>query len=87
MAVRAFKAIQGSGLARVDFLLNDVTGELFLNEINTMPGFTKISMFPKLWAISGIPYPELIHELIQLGFERHRQRKSLRTTFPHRAQS
>ena len=81
LAVQAFKAIQGSGLARVDFLLNDATGELFLNEINTMPGFTSISMFPKLWQASGIPYAELIHQLIQLGFERHRQKKSLRTTF------
>jgi len=81
MAVDAFKAIHGSGLARVDFLLNDATGELFVNEINTMPGFTHISMFPKLWEASGISYPELIHRLIQLGFERHHQRKSLRTTF------
>ncbi len=81
MAVRAFKAIHGSGLARVDFLLNDATGELFLNEINTMPGFTNISMFPKLMEASGVPYPELIHRLIQLGFQRYRQRRSLRTTF------
>ena len=81
MAVQAFRAIQGSGLARVDFLLNDATGELFINEINTMPGFTAISMFPKLWEASGIPYPELIHQLIQLGFERYRQRKSLKTTY------
>ena len=81
MAVAAFKAIHGSGLARVDFLLNDATGELFLNEINTMPGFTRISMFPKLWEASGIPYPELIHQLIQLGFQRHHQKHSLRTTF------
>ncbi len=81
MAVKAFRAVAGSGLARVDFLLNDATGELFINEINTMPGFTAISMFPKLWEASGIPYPELIHQLIQLGFERYRQRKSLKTTY------
>ena len=87
MAVRAFKAIQGRGLARVDFLLNDATGEIFLNEVNTMPGFTNISMFPKLWGISGISYPELIHQLIQLGFERYRQKKTLRTTFQPSAQS
>ena len=74
MALRAFRAIHGSGLARVDFLLNDATGEVFLNEINTMPGFTRISMFPKLWMASGLSYPELIHELIQLGFQRHAQR-------------
>jgi len=77
MALQAFQAIQGSGLARVDFLLNDATGELFLNEINTMPGFTKISMFPKLWQASGISYPELIHQLIQLGFQRYRQRREV----------
>ncbi len=81
MAVQAFRAIQGSGLARVDFLLNDATGELFINEINTMPGFTAISMFPKLWEASGIPYPELLHRLIQLGFERYHQRKALKTTY------
>ena len=81
MAVRAFRAIQGAGLARVDFLLNDATGELFLNEINTMPGFTSISMFPKLWEASGVPYPQLIHQLIQLGFQRHQQKKSLKTTY------
>ena len=81
MAIRAFKAIHGSGLARVDFLLNDATGELFLNEINTMPGFTQISMFPKLWEASGISYSDLIHQLIQLGFERYQRRKSLRTSF------
>lgn len=56
MAVRAFKAVDGTGLARVDFLLNGATGELYLNEINTMPGFTRISMFPKLWEASGTPY-------------------------------
>ncbi len=84
LAVQAFKAVNGSGLARVDFLLNDVNGELFLNEINTMPGFTAISMFPKLWKASGIPYPELIHQLIQLGFERYRQKKTLRTTYETR---
>jgi len=81
LAIQAFRAVTGSGLARVDFLLNGATGDLFLNEINTMPGFTSISMFPKLWEASGMPYPELIHQLIQLGFERHRQKKTLRTTY------
>ncbi len=79
MAIMAFRAIQGSGLARVDFLLNDATGTLFLNEINTMPGFTNISMFPKLWEASGIPYTELIHRLIQLGFERHYRQHARRS--------
>ncbi len=84
MAIRAFQAIQGSGLARVDFLLNDATGQVYLNEINTMPGFTSISMFPKLWEASGLSYAEQIHRLIQLGFDRYRQRKSLQTTFQAR---
>lgn len=75
MAVRAFKAIDGTGLARVDFLLNSETGELFLNEINTMPGFTRISMYPKLWEASGVSYPQLVERLVQLGLERHDDRQ------------
>ena len=71
MAVRAFRAVDGSGLARADFLLNDASGEIFLNEINTMPGFTNISMYPKLWEASGLPYPQLIDRLIELAAERH----------------
>jgi D-alanine-D-alanine ligase len=71
MAVRAFRAVDGSGLARADFLLNDASGEIFLNEINTMPGFTNISMYPKLWEASGLPYPQLIDRLIELARERH----------------
>jgi D-alanine-D-alanine ligase len=73
MAVRAFRAVDGSGLARADFLLNDATGEIYLNEINTMPGFTSISMYPKLWEASGLPYPQLIDRLIELALERHAQ--------------
>ena len=80
MAIQAFRAIHGSGLARVDFLLDDATNKLYLNEINTMPGFTKISMFPKLWQASGIPYPELIHQLIQLGLEHYQQKHALKTS-------
>ena len=84
MAQQAFRAIQGSGLARVDFLLDDASGQLYLNEVNTMPGFTQISMFPKLWTASGLAYPDLLHQLIQLGFQRYQQRNSLRTThLPH----
>jgi D-alanine-D-alanine ligase len=55
MAIRAFQAVDGEGLARVDFLLDDASGEVYLNEINTMPGFTRISMYPKLWEASGSP--------------------------------
>jgi D-alanine-D-alanine ligase len=80
MALDAFRAVEGSGLARVDFLLDDVSGALFLNEINTMPGFTRISMYPKLWEASGVSYPELVDRLLQLGLERHADRQQNRTT-------
>ncbi len=69
-AIRAFRAIDGAGMARVDFLVNRTTGELYLNELNTIPGFTAISMYSKLWAASGIAYPELIDRLIVLATER-----------------
>jgi D-alanine-D-alanine ligase len=75
LAVRAFKAVDCTGLARVDFLMDPKTGKIFLNEINTMPGFTSISMYPKLWAASGLQYPQLIDRLIQLGIERHADKK------------
>ncbi|HEY6369758.1 MAG TPA: D-alanine--D-alanine ligase family protein [Candidatus Sulfotelmatobacter sp.] len=75
LAVRAFQAVDCSGLARVDFLMDPKTGKIFLNEINTMPGFTAISMYPKLWAASGLAYPDLIDRLIQLGIERHEDKK------------
>jgi len=75
MAVRAFRAVDCSGLARIDFLMDPVSGKVFVNEINTMPGFTSISMYPKLWAASGLGYRDLIDKLIQLGFERHAEKK------------
>jgi D-alanine-D-alanine ligase len=75
LALDAFLAIDGSGLARVDFLLSRSTGELFLNEINTMPGFTTISMYSKLWAASGVDYPTLVDRLITLAIERHQDRQ------------
>jgi D-alanine-D-alanine ligase len=75
LAIAAFKAVDCSGLARVDFLMEPKTRKIYLNEINTMPGFTAISMYPKLWAASGISYPELIERLIQLGLERHEEKK------------
>ncbi len=80
MALDAFRAVDGEGLARVDFLLDDATGEIFLNEINTMPGFTRISMYPKLWEASGISYPELVDRLLQLALERYADRQQNRTT-------
>ncbi len=75
VAVAAFRAVDCSGLARVDFLMDPKSRKIYLNEINTMPGFTSISMYPKLWAASGVPYPELIERLIQLGLERHADKK------------
>ena len=75
LAIRAFQAVDGSGLSRVDFLMDPVTRKIYLNEVNTMPGFTAISMYPKLWAASGLKYPDLIDRLIQLGLERHAEKK------------
>ena len=68
--MRAFKAIDGHGLSRVDFFLDKDTGKVYLNEINTMPGFTNISMYPQLWDKTGIEYSELLDQIIQLAFER-----------------
>lgn len=78
MSLRAFKAIEGSGLARVDFFLERKTGKIWVNEINTMPGFTPISMFAKLWASSGIPFEELVTRLVELGQERFLERNNCR---------
>jgi D-alanine-D-alanine ligase len=80
LAMEAFRAIDCSGLARVDFLLARDTGALFLNEINTMPGFTSISMYSKMWDASGVAYPELVRRLIELGLERHKQKQRLKTS-------
>jgi D-alanine-D-alanine ligase len=79
-AVAAFQAIDGTGLARVDFLLNRSTGDLFVNEVNTMPGFTTISMYAKLWQASGVNYAALVDRLIALAIERHGGKQSLRTS-------
>ena len=81
MGIRAFQAIDASGLARVDFFLDRDTNKLLLNEINTMPGFTSISMYPKLWEASGISYPELIDRLITLAIERHKEKSRSVTSF------
>ena len=79
LAMRTFKAIDCSGLARVDFFMRP-DGSVLVNEINTMPGFTPISMYPKLWAAAGIAYGDLIDRLIQFGLERHHDRKDLQST-------
>jgi len=81
IAIRAFQAIDCAGMARVDFLLDRTTGGVFLNEINTIPGFTSISMFPKMWEASGVSYPDLLDRLIQLALDRHRERQTTRFTF------
>src|SRR5215467_14660823 len=75
LAIAGFRAVDCSGLARVDFLMDPKSRKIYLNEINTMPGFTSISMYPKLWAASGVSYPELIDRLIQLGLDRHAEKK------------
>lgn len=77
-AVRAFRSIDGSGLARVDFFFERKTSRVLVNEINTLPGFTSISMFPKLWEESGVPYSKLIDHLIELAIERHRDKSRSR---------
>lgn len=73
LAVRAYQIVDCAGMARVDFLLDKNTGELFLGEINTIPGFTQISMYPKLWEASGLPYPALLDRLIMLALERKQE--------------
>src|SRR6202795_4993935 len=75
LAIAAFQAVDCTGLARVDFLMDPKSRRIFVNEINTMPGFTAISMYPKLWAASGVSYPDLIDRLIQFGIERHEDKK------------
>ena len=80
LSIEAFKAVECTGMARVDFLLSRDTGELFVNEVNTIPGFTTISMYPKMWEATGLPYPRLLERLIQLAIERHDGKQRLRTS-------
>lgn len=80
LSVEAFLAIEGSGMGRVDFLLDDKSGRLYVNEINTIPGFTTISMFPKLWMATGLSYSALLDRLIELALERHAAKQQLRTS-------
>jgi D-alanine-D-alanine ligase len=79
-SVQAFVALDLSGLARVDFFLERETGKVYINEVNTMPGFTAISMYPKLWEASGLPYKQLIDRLIELAIDRHADRQRNRTS-------
>ena len=80
MSVEAFKAIDGAGLARVDFFLRRDTGELLVNELNTSPGLTEVSGYPKLWAASGLPFTQVIERLIQLAIERHKDKSRNETS-------
>ena len=83
LAIRAFLAIDCAGMARVDFLLDRPTGKLYVNEINTIPGFTPISMYPKMWEASGVSYPELVDRLVKLALERHAEKR--RSSFQYDA--
>jgi D-alanine-D-alanine ligase len=80
LSVEAFKAIDGAGMSRVDFLLSGKDHAIFVNEVNTIPGFTTISMFAKLWAASGVDYPTLLDRLIALAIQRHSEKQQLRTS-------
>jgi D-alanine-D-alanine ligase len=80
MAIRAFQSVDGSGLARVDFFLTREGGELIINELNTMPGLTEVSGYPKMWEASGLPFARLLETLIDLAFERHRDKSLTKTS-------
>jgi D-alanine-D-alanine ligase len=79
VAIRAFSALECFGMARVDVFLTD-EGEIIVNEVNTLPGFTNISMYPKLWQAAGLSYQDLITRLIELALERHQQASSLKSS-------
>ncbi|HOT97934.1 MAG TPA: D-alanine--D-alanine ligase family protein [bacterium] len=80
-AIRAYVATECEGMARADFLMEKTTGRFFLSELNTIPGFTRISMYPKMWEASGLPYSALLDELIDLALQRHQRRRALRTSY------
>jgi D-alanine-D-alanine ligase len=84
-ATESFRILNCSGMARVDYLVRKKTNVIYLNELNTIPGFTSISMYPKLWQASGISYPDLLDRLVQLAIERHEARKHLKTKFQPKA--
>lgn len=80
-AVRAFRALHCSGMGRMDFLIEEGTNDIFVSEINTIPGFTKISMYPRLWEVSGLSFPELVSRLIELAIERRKRADSLQSDY------
>ena len=81
LAIQTFRCLELRGMARVDFFLDKNTGSIFLNEVNTIPGFTSISMYPKLWEASGLPYSQLLDQLIQLAIENKKEKLSLKTDY------
>ena len=81
LAIRAMQVLEGEGLGRADFLMERETGEFFVNEVNSLPGFTDASMFPRLWDASGLAYPALLDRLIELALERHRTRAEFETVY------
>jgi D-alanine-D-alanine ligase len=85
VAIRAFQAVDGAGMGRVDFLLDRKRGQVYLNEINTIPGFTSISMYPKLWEATGIPYSRLLDRLIELALERYQEKSRTRFAYSPKA--
>ena len=85
LAVRAFVALDCAGMARADFFLDRETGGVYVNELNTTPGFTAASMYPRMWVESGLPYPELLDRLVQLAFERHRDKGRMSTSYKSNA--
>ena len=80
-AIRAFRALEGRGFARVDFLVDQKTDAYYVNELNSLPGFTDVSMYPRMWEASGLPYPALLDRLIELAIESHRERAKLETQY------
>jgi D-alanine-D-alanine ligase len=80
LAIAAFRAVECAGMARVDFFIDRESSRIYLNEVNTIPGFTTISMYPKMWEASGLPYSALIDRLIALALERHAEKQQLRTS-------
>jgi len=80
LAIEAFRAVDCAGMARVDFFVTRDDGRIYVNEVNTIPGFTTISMYPKMWEASGLSYTALIDRLITLALERHAEKQQLRTS-------
>ena len=81
LAVKAMQALEGEGIGRADFLFEEQTGRFYLNELNSLPGFTDGSMYPRLWEASGLPYSALLDRLIELALERHQARSALETVY------